>query len=438
MADNIHYLHGRPRRIANYTRVGFSEHRRIEQLLSAGVLAADRFVIDASSYKRQTSLVRTLKDEHAEIVLDTNVAELSAAGRFGGATRYAPWAADNRPLERDDFVVGTNRSVIEPIGRFAIENGVDVVMAPTHYMGDEQSWWFAIDQNSCVELRKFLDSNGGETVKIDYPLIITYAQLRKPETRKHLLDGLRDLPFDNLWLRVSGFGADATAAGVERYVQAVLEFHQLGKPIITDQVGGLTSLAISSFGASSGFAHAITGKERFSAQGWINPKPSKGGGRGDKTVYIPGLDRRIKVKDARAMFDDARTSRGIFGCPDKNCCGDIDKMLSNPEAHFVRQRNKQVRELSIVPESIRAERFVTDHVEEARRRADRGLKLKKPNEDTKKLISKSHKRLIRFEQMLTNMHEHLGPIEFAPEATKRSGKVNPSGKPFEQEGRGHE
>lgn len=321
MIGNIHYLHGRPREIANFTRVGFSEHRQVEHLLSAGVMPPSRFVIDAANFKRQTSLIRTLRDEKAEIVLDSNVAELSTKGRYSGAMRYAPWAAEDRPLDQDDFIVGTNRSVIEPIARFAIENGVGTVMAPTHYLGDDEYRRFKVDQGSCEALRHELDRRGGENIAIDYPLIVTYARLRDPDTRKILISGLQDLPFDFLWLRVSGFGADATAAGVERYIQALFEFHSLGKPIITDQVGGLASLAISAFGGASGFAHAITGKERFTTSGWVKPKAKKGQGSGGKTVYVHGLDRRMKIADARKLFEDARTSREIFGCPDKSCWG---------------------------------------------------------------------------------------------------------------------
>lgn len=436
MTNNVHYLHGRPREIAGFMRVGFSDHRQIEQLVSAGDLPPSRFVIDAANFKRQTSLIRTLRDEKAEIVLDSNAAELSTKGRFGGANRLAPWAMDDRPLEKDDFVPGTNRSVIEPIGRFAIENRISTVMSPNHYLGDGESGWFKVDQQSCISLREFLDRKGGQNIAIDYPLIITYAQLRDPDTRKILLDGLSDLPFDYLWLRISGFGADATAAGIERYIQALFEFHAWGKPIITDHVGGLTSFAISTSGAASGFSHAITGKERFSASNWVDPKSKKGGGRGGKTIYIPGLDRRLTITDARKMFDDARTSREIFGCPDKSCCGDIERMLSNPEAHFVRQRIRQTKELSNIPESLRSEKFVTDYVEQARRRADRALKLKKADEDIKKMISKSQKRLVRLEETLTNLQERMGPVEYAAEAIKRSADFGNG--PLGEEGRANE
>jgi len=417
VSDNVYYLHGRPREIAQFTRVGFSEHRRIEYLLSTGKMPVSRFVIEAANFDGQSSLIHTLRDENAEIVIDTNVAELSVKGRFSGAVRAAPWAAEGRPLEPEDFVPGTNRGVIESIADFAVEKKVSTVMAAAHYLGDEQFGWFEIDRRACVALRQSLDHDGGTDIAIDYPLIITYAQFRDSDIRKRLIDGLRDLPFDYLWLRISGFGADATGVRVERYIKGLFEFHALGRPIIADQVGGLASLAVCAFGAASGFAHGISGKERFLATGWVNP--SNSGGRRGKTVYIPGLDRRLKVAEVRKMFDEARTSRVIFGCSDSACCGDIDRMLSNPEAHLMVQKGRQVRDLSRAPETARADRFLTEHVEQARRRSERAMRLKKTDDEIKAKISRARERLIRFEETLINLTEQLGPTDFASESRVR-------------------
>jgi hypothetical protein len=422
MSDNIHYLHGKPREIAQFTRVGFSDHRQIEHLLSTGKMPVRRFVIEAGNYDRQSNLARTLRDENAEIVLDTNVAELSTMGRYAGAVRAAPWAAEGRPLEPDDFVPGSNRSVIEPIASFAVDKAVSTVMAPTHYLDDERFNWFEIDCQACIVLRNSLDRNGGVGITVDYPLIISYAQFRDPDFRIRLIERLRDVPFDYLWLRISGFGADATTVAVERYIRGLFEFHALGRPIIADQVGGLASLAVCAFGAASGFAHGVAGKERFSASSWMNPKPRKGSGGLGKTVYISGLDRRLKVTEAREMFNKARTSREIFGCPDSACCGDIERMLGNPEAHFMVQKYRQVEDLSRTPETARADRFLTEHVEQARRRSDRAMNLKKTDDDMKAKISKARIRLTRFEGTLTNLNEQLGPTDFAGEA-----QVRPSG-----------
>lgn len=96
MTDNVIYLHGKPREIAQVTRVGFREHGPCEQLLSANKLSSRRFVLEAATAAthRHKSLVRSLKDRKAEIVLDTNCAELSVPGKFSRSAKSAPWAGD--------------------------------------------------------------------------------------------------------------------------------------------------------------------------------------------------------------------------------------------------------------------------------------------------------------------------------------------------------
>src|SRR5262245_51092399 len=117
--DNVVYLRGQPRReIAQYVRVGFLEHGTCEQLLASRKLVARRFVIDAANFQRQHSLVQTLRNDDAEIVLDTNAAELSVLGRFSGSAKDAPWAVKGRPLEHEEFLPATNRSIIGPIARY--------------------------------------------------------------------------------------------------------------------------------------------------------------------------------------------------------------------------------------------------------------------------------------------------------------------------------
>ena len=49
MTGKVIYLHGKPREIAQVTRVGFREHGPCEQLLSANKLAGRRFVLEAAT-----------------------------------------------------------------------------------------------------------------------------------------------------------------------------------------------------------------------------------------------------------------------------------------------------------------------------------------------------------------------------------------------------
>lgn len=426
MTGNVHYLDPRPPRIAQFLRVGSTGHRQLEHLLNAGKLPPTRFVVDAASYDKQIDLIKALEEVGAEIVLDTNAAELSTIGRYRGAFKTAPWAQPDRPLQREDFVAGTNRSVIEPTARFAVARNVNAVLALTHFIPEARSPWLTIDVDACTALRVALDREGGGHIEIDYPLITSYALLRDPIARAQFVTSMRDLPFSNLWLRISGHGADATPTGIRRYIAAALDFHQLGKPIIADHLGGFAALAFVAFGAGSGFAHGAGGKERFDASNWNKPQTSSSG-YGEKRIYIRGLDRQVGVNAMGSLFQNVRSTRSILGCSDHTCCGDIETMLKNPEAHQLRQRDIQVRDLSDTPLSQRPRRFLDEHLTKAERVAKRAAKIKKGDKDIKIIFEKARDRLDRMQDVLGDLHQTLGDAPHPPECPKRGSAQPQSG-----------
>jgi len=82
MSENVVYLHPHPESVAHYLRLG-AFHRQIEKLLAAGRLPVERVVVEASAFTHQKDVVGQLVDAGRELMLDTNVAELSAVGRYG-------------------------------------------------------------------------------------------------------------------------------------------------------------------------------------------------------------------------------------------------------------------------------------------------------------------------------------------------------------------
>ncbi len=384
-------------------------------------------MIDAASYDKQIDRIRGLKEVGAEIVLDTNAAELSTIGRYRGTVNGAPWAHPSRPLEREDFIAGTNRSVIEPSARFAVARNVSAILALTHFITEARSPWLTIDVDACTALRVALDREGGQHIEIDYSLITSYALLRDPIARAQFVTSMRDLPFSNLWLRISGHGADATPTGIRRYVEASLDFHQLGKPIIADHLGGFAALAFAAFGAGSGFAHGAGGKERFDASNWNKPQTSSDGYGNKKSVYLRDLDRQVGVNAVGSLFQNVRSARSILGCSDHTCCGDIETMLKNPEAHQLRQREKQVRDLSRTPMTQRPGRFLDEHLTKAERVAKRAAKIKMGDKDMKKIFEKARDRLDKMQDVLGDLHQTLGDAPHPPECPMRGSAQPHSG-----------
>jgi hypothetical protein len=263
MNQNVVYLHGQTEPVGHFLRIGGNGHRQLETLVSSGKLALDRFVIDAAAVSRQTDLIALLSERGSELILDTNVAELSSVGKFSGAVKSAPWANPTSILGADDLSPNANRDVIGQIARFAVEHSFHVVQAPTHMLDGSPDSMFAVDRNSTVALRRALDAAGGSHIGINYPLMIKMATLRDPAQRRAFIAGLEGIPFDHLWFRVSGFGADATPAALRRYIAAMMDFLRVDRPIVADGVGGLSGLAIAAFGAAGGICHGAAEKERL-------------------------------------------------------------------------------------------------------------------------------------------------------------------------------
>lgn len=348
-----------------------------------------------------------LKSAGAEITLDTRIAELSEPGSYRPSAQWLAGIDKTRPLTPRDFSDDGIRRIAAEIATFAIENVVDAVLVPSHFVINARSAWWPIDLKLCLELRQALDEMGGNNIRIDYSLITTYGTLREPEQRRAFRVGLRDLPFDNLWLRVSDFGADATASAVKSYISAVMDFHALERPLVADHVGGLAGLAIAAFGATGGIAHGVSEKERFDVRRWTVPKKSRGGGQGER-VYLPALDRYFKIEEARSLLE-VRGARRLLACEDRDCCPrGAEDTFNNPKAHFIAQRLTQLGDLSATPEERRVSRFLDFHLAPAERRARQAAKLDTRDPATKRALEKTSVRLDRMRDVLGNLDQIMG------------------------------
>lgn len=407
MAGKIHYLYERPTPLAHFVRVGYGGHRQLEALVDSGRFAAERIVIDAARYDAQRDLVDTLWTAGTEIVLDPNVAELSSVGRYQGACRDLAWANKERPLLHDDFRAGEAMISVDKIADFVAERKIDTVLAPAHLVEGARDEWVPIDARLCELLRKALDERDRGDVAIDYQLIIPYSVLRDSAHRRAFVEVLRDLPFDNLWIRTAGFGADATGVGVRRYISGISDLHPMGRPLIADCAGGLAGIATLAFGAATGIAHGVAEKERFDSRSWKVP-PKKGGGGQNGRLYLPGLDRHFKLSEARALMNTAG-GRRLLACPDHDCCPrGLNDMENDPKAHFLTQRRKQIADIERMPDLRRATHFLDHHLASVDRTARQAAKLRIRDERIAKMLTRTTQRLDRMRTVLEDLDRTLG------------------------------
>jgi hypothetical protein len=289
--------------LGHFIRLGESGYRKLEHLQAAGRLPLARVVVDASRFAHQRELINALRAGGAEIVLDTKLAELAAPLKASGYARGAPWSglASNGLIGPDVFEIGHRGDIFGAMARFAIQHRFDAILAPGHFVDDPHfASWLEIDCRSCAELRKALDREGGSSIVIDYLMIAKHVTLNDDNRRHAMTERLADLPFENLWIRASGFGHDAPPLALRGYISALGNLHNLGKPVIADYLGGLVGEAVIAFGAASGISHAVGEAERFDAGGWHKwPAPREEGRGGAHKAHCHCAHRKVPLR-ARA------------------------------------------------------------------------------------------------------------------------------------------
>lgn len=103
MPSKIAYLHGKPSPIAVMHRVGRQDHRRLERLPARGRFRPERAVFSGAWIPAQADLLKTLREDGTEIILDPANAELASMGRYKSSAKNAPWANADRPLTSADL-----------------------------------------------------------------------------------------------------------------------------------------------------------------------------------------------------------------------------------------------------------------------------------------------------------------------------------------------
>jgi hypothetical protein len=417
MVATVHRLHPPSPPVAGFLRVGHTGQRKLEALHAAGRFPYRRVVFEAAHLPEQLGLLERLRATGCEIVLDPNFAEMATEGRFRSAVSRLPWANHERPWYPDDLRPGSNVNLASLIAEFAVQYGANVVLAPSHLLETVTDRWRSVDFFFCEMLRQELDRLGGQAIAIDYQLITNNAVLRDEQQRLRLIPGINHLPVENVWLRVSGFGATATGTGTRHFIESVADLHQLGRPFVADCAGGFAALAALAFGAVGGICHGVGQKEGFRASDWKKP-PGPGGSK--RRIYVPELDRHFTEDQLNAIF--AARGRSRFGCNDPSCCRHgIDDMTENPHAHFITQRSRQLENLSMAPDARRAEHFLLQQLEPAVRSARLGARLKIADDDTRRLVDDARKRLVLLRDALEDLDSRGGIATRSPAVVFRGG-----------------
>lgn len=414
--------------LAQFVRLGEVSYKRTASLFIEGHLSAKRVVIDASRLRFLRSEIKQFKEAGREIVLDTKAAELAALSKFAGIAKDAPWSqvAGGQLVTASCFLRDHPGDIIGQIARSAIEYEVDAVLSPGHFLHPEKGLdWLNVDRRSCIELRRALDNEGGKHIAIDYLLILPHLMLNDPEMRLRIMQALSDLPFDNLWIRASGFGNDSAAQPLVAFISSIAQLHNLGKPIITDYLGGLVGEAVMALGASSGFAHGIAECERFDARSWDKPAkkrdPEKPGGRATR-ISLSLINKSLTVNEYETLLS-AKSAKRLLSPAVLSGLRTPSDVINDPKILASKETTTNFEALANVPNLHRPKDFIERRVEPAVERMQQ-IKNLIPNPevakarelDVEKLMKRMgehHKQLSRQSNSLTELSERLadlGPV----------------------------
>jgi hypothetical protein len=405
---NVHLLHPPSPSIGCFTRLGHSGHRKLATLHAAGRLPIERAVVDAAHLVDQQELLQELRASGVELILDTRAAELAEVGGYASAARHLPWAHANRRHAPSDFNKESISDFAKRIADFATAKQMHAVLAPTRLIEGPRDPWFSVDLRTCEALRKALDGLGAEGVAIDYSLLAASETIRDEAKRTALAQELRNLPFENLWLRMPGFGRNATAVALRKYINVARSFHALGRPVVADNVGGFVGIAISVFHAVSGFSHGIAEKETCDVYRWKKLSSARTGGS-TAHIYIPEIDLYVSLAQLNSLFD-AKGAKSLIACNDPNCCpnGILD-MQERAKSHFLNQRARQLMELNGVPHPRRPPHFLRQ-LAAAGATARKVERLNLADSRLLEKLNKHSRRLDEMHEVLEDLHETIGDV----------------------------
>jgi len=386
-----------------YIRPEYRDHRALLDFFSSGDAAISGVVFNPTYITQHAELLDLVLDRRIEAILDTKTAEASTPGGYTDKLGLLPWG-QKRQFVEEDFSGTKGFRFISSISAFASDSGFTQVMAPTHYISDMTSPWLDIDIRNTLELRNQLIKRSDKKIALIYPLNIPYSLLKNDVERSSLIDKLKVIPADMLWLRIDKLGSDATATKTCNYINAASDFHLLGMPIIADQIGGTPGLALLAFGTVGGLSHGITLRERFDTSHWH--KPRNGGGRiPPRRIYVPELDLMLKAPQAEKLFEKDSRFRSLLGCKDKTCCQrGINDTINNPVRHFLYQRAKQIVALDNMPETLRPRNYLDKILMPI---TDRIVKASSRDIDDQELMNKLQKHRLRLDAIRTALGDQI-------------------------------
>lgn len=381
-----------------YYRAGYGDHKVLCQILSEDQSLLTGAVFDAQHTHVQEELRKELNRRNLHSVLDPKFLEMSTQGGLTKSLKGLPWGG-NSPHRMVDFEGDGLAQKVEALALFAIAHEYSAILAPTHFLdAGGADPWFAIDLALTRLLRHRLDALGGGEIEIYYPLAVPTKVFFDPAQRQYLKSFLRDLPIKSVWLRISPFGGKSGHVTLTQYIRACRDLREMQKALIAEK-SGLLALPLLAFNAVSGVEVGVSSGEKFDYSRLRREPRGSSGFAPHREVYLQDLLIFLSRGETQRLFEN-RTLRTQLACRNTSCCAlGAETMGRDTRRHFVLTRMEEIKQLGLIPLSMRPSRYLDENLRPATDRLGRSTQWEIPR-DVKEKLERERQRMFGWQQTL--------------------------------------
>lgn len=317
----------------------------------------DGVVFQASYIPRYKRQIEVLQTHDVPYLFDpsTNRLTYSKFSETQGL-RELPYVFDkmNRLTPAKLRSIADIRKYVRGILNWQLQHGCTYLVAPFHFSKTLTSEWMELDLKLISEAREYLASKDREE-KLFAAVCTNLEDLTDEDNRHLLVNRYSKHPVDGYLFYIDLVQEQTNVPGqLYSYLNVLVDFKALGKPLIACRVGNL-GLGIVSLGIDA-FTTGIASLSFFSEKTLLEDRPT--GYTMQLKYYVPALLSNVQIGAAIDVLGARQYNGLVCRCP--YCGGRADEATLRKAAkpHFLYQRVREMEAINALDEGERLSDFL--------------------------------------------------------------------------------
>jgi len=245
------------------------------------------------------------------------------------------------------------RRYVREVLNWQIQHGCTYLVAPFHFSKTLTSEWMEVDLKLISEAREYLASKGREE-KLFAAVCTNLEDLTDEENRRLLVNRYSKHPVDGYLFYIDLVQEQTRVPGqLYSYLNMLVDFKALGKPLIACRVGNL-GLGVVSLGIDA-FTTGIASLSFFSEKTLLEDRPR--GYTMRQKYYLPSLLSNVQVEAAIDILGSGEYNSLICRCPFCNARTD-ESLTKVAKPHFLHHRVREMEAINAMDEGERLDAFL--------------------------------------------------------------------------------